>query len=214
MSWDDLKAWDTTDELINVKKDTLDSGVEDLEDKKMKLYVEKTFQVIQQIKEIGLPKKNEQLRLVTFRSFNAVAFLSYIAELEEIEEILLVVYSINAEAAAIIEKMVSEGKIKKAIVLMSNLRNKAHRAKEQITRDSFVNNPNIDLFFASCHSKVMQIKTKCGNHYAIEGSGNLSFNSRVEQYVIDNDEKLYNFTKDWMLEIKTFLKDKKELILT
>ena len=60
----------------------------------------------------------------------------------------------------------------------------------------------------------MGLKTKKGNYYILEGSGNLSFNSRVEQYVIDNDKELFNFTKDWMSKIKVFLKGKKELVLT
>jgi len=78
----------------------------------------------------------------------------------------------------------------------------------------FVENPNIDHYFASAHSKIMGMKTESGNHYILEGSGNLSFNSRIEQYVLDNDEKLFNFTKNWMNEIKVYLKGKKELILT
>lgn len=98
-------------------------------------------------------------------------------------------------------------------ILMSNLRNKAHREKEQITRDLFANNPKIDLFFASSHAKITAIKTK-NNHYVLEGYGNMSFNSRIEQYIIDNDKTLFDFTLNWINEIKEFLKGKKELILT
>ena len=97
---------------------------------------------------------------------------------------------------------------------MSNLRNKAHRAKEQITRDLFVNNPKVDLFFCSSHAKIMSMKTVDGNYYSIEGSGNMSYNSRVENYCLDNDKELYNFTTGWMSEIKDHLKGKKELVLT
>ncbi len=113
-----------------------------------------------------------------------------------------------------INALINDGKIGRATILMSNLRNKAHRAKEQITRDNFVNNPKVDLFFASAHSKIMSMKTENGNYYSLEGSGNLSFNSRVEQYVLDNDQGLYNFTKNWMGKIKDYLKGKKELVLT
>jgi hypothetical protein len=113
-----------------------------------------------------------------------------------------------------IDKMIKDELIGKCQILMSNLRNKAHRKKEQITRDLFVDNPKVDLFFASSHAKILSVETNKGNFYSLEGSGNMSFNSRVENYCIDNDEKLYNFHCDWMNEIKTFLKDKKELVLT
>lgn len=213
MSWDSDINWSSEKELINVSKDTDNSGLESLDNPKYKKFVEKTNSIIYEIEDIGLPKENEQIRIVTFKSFNAAVFLKHIFDREEIKELLLVVYSINHEAAKMINDMINERSIKTTI-LMSNLRNKAHRKKEQLTRDMFVNNPNINLYFASAHSKIMAIKTKEGNHYILEGSGNLSFNSRIEQYVLDNDRKLFNFTKSWMKKIKQYLKGKKELVLT
>jgi len=214
MEWNSINAWNKEDELINVEKDTNDSGVEELEDQKYLNYVDKTYKVIRYVEETGLPEKGNQIRLITLRSFNAALFIAYICEKTIIDELLLVVYSINSEAALLIHKLVKTGKIKKCKILMSNLRNKAHRQKEQVTRDLFVNNPNIELFFASSHAKITSIKTNYNNHYTIEGSGNLSFNSRIESYTIDNNKELFDFTKSWMDEIKIYLKDKKELILT
>lgn len=214
MAWDSKTTWNKEQELINVKKDINDSGLENLEDSKYKKFIEKTYQVIQKIEEIGLPKNNEQIKIITFRPFNAAVFLKYIAEKEGIENAQIVVYSINGEAAVMIDKLINDGLINQCQILMSNLRNKAHREKEQITRDLFVNNPKVDLFFASSHAKILSVKTKQGNFYSLEGSGNMSYNSRVENYCIDNDENLYKFHCDWMNEIKTFLKGKKELVLT
>jgi hypothetical protein len=214
MAWDSKTDWSSKDELINVKKDTDNSGLEELEDSKYKKFIKKTYQVIQNIEELGLPNINEQIKIITFRSFNAAIFLKYIAEKEGIENMQLVVYSINGEAALMIDDLFKKGLIDKGQILMSNLRNKAHRQKEQITRDLFVENPKIDLFFASSHAKILSLKTKKGNYYSLEGSGNLSYNSRVENYCIDNDEKLYNFHCNWMEDIKSFLKGKKELVLT
>lgn len=197
-----------------VEKDTKDSGVEELEDKMLKLYKEKTFYVIQNLDKIGLPKKNEQIRIITLRSFNAIAFLQWVQEKSGlvIDEALFCIYSINHEAAVIIDEMVTSGKINTATILMSNLRNKAHRQKEQMTKDYFINNPNIELIFASSHSKIMSFKI-ANDYYTVEGSGNLSYNSRIEQAVIDNDKSLFDFTKSWIQEIKAFLKNKKELIV-
>lgn len=209
-----FEKWNSEEELINVDKDTDNSGVEDLVDFKYKKFVEKTYKVIQQITELGLPKKNEQIRIITLRSFNQVHFIKYIAEKEIIDEIFIVLYSINHEAAQLINNLITEGKIKKATILISNLRNKAHRQKEQLTRDLFVKNNKIDLFFCSSHAKIVSMKTVNDNYYCIEGSGNMSYNSRVENYVFDNDVNLFNFTKKWMHDIRIFLKGKKELIET
>lgn len=212
--WGDLSTSWGDSSLINVEKDTKDSGLESLEDEKYKSFCKKTYQVIEQVNEIGLPSLGEQLRLITFRSFNAAVFLAHITETEKIEEIIIVVYSINSEAAKLINDLILGEKIKKAKILMSNLRNKAHRAKEQITRDLFVNNPNVDLFFCSSHAKIISMRTSAGNYYTIEGSGNLSFNSRVEQYSIDNNKELFDFNNRWTDKIKDYLSGKKELILT
>lgn len=214
MAWDSNTNWSGEKDLISVSKDTNDSGLEVLEDEKYKKFVLKTYQIIEKIEELGMPRKNEQIRLVTFKSFNAAVFLAHICEKENIKELNLVVYSINAEAAKLINGLIEKKSIGKCIILMSNLRNKAHRKKEQITRDMFVDNPNVELFFASAHSKIMSMKTENNNFYTLEGSGNLSFNSRIEQYVLDNDEHLFTFTCNWMKKVKEYLKGKKELVLT
>jgi len=208
-----LNFGDEEEELINVKKDTTDSGVEELDDKKYSKFVEKTMQVIERITEVGLPEENHQIRIVTLRTFNAVLFLKHIAQQEQIEELIVAIYSINHEAARMINDIIIEHDAT-AELLISNLRNKAHRRKEIATKEIFMQNPRIKLMFASSHAKIMAIKTKAGNHYVLEGSGNLSFNSRIEQYVLDNDPKLYQFTYDWFQEIKTYLQGKKELEIT
>lgn len=211
-----MGEWDLSDwekEFETVAKDTMDSGVEETEDKSIKLYKEKTFQVLKHIEEMILPKNKEQLRVITKRSFNSIAFVKFIAELEIIKHIVLVIYSINHEAAVILDDLIRTGKIQSATILISNLRNKAHRKKEQLTKDLFIDNPKIKLIFASSHAKVISFETEKNNYYTIEGSGNLSYNSRIEQYIIDNDKDVYDFTVNWIEEILIYLKGKKELTI-
>lgn len=198
-------------DICTVAKDTLNSGVEEINDSSLRLYKKKCFQVIEYIKELSLPKENEQLRLITKRSFNAISFLQLISSTETIEDIVLCIYSLNYEAALLIDSLIKEEKILNATILISNLRNSAHREKELATKELFIENPKIKLIFASSHAKIISFKTNKGNFYTIEGSGNLSFNSRIEQYVIDNDKSLFEFTKKWLDEMLVFLKDKKEL---
>lgn len=204
------KDYKETDSVIDfVGKDTNDS--EETEDKLLRIYKEKTCLVIEKLSGIGLPKKNEQLRLITKRSFNAIALLEWVISLEgNIDEALFCIFSINYEASVIIDTFIKSGKIKTATILMSNLRNIAYRKKEEATKNMFVNNPKVELIFASSHAKILSFKSG-DNYYTVEGSGNLSYNNQIEQYVIDNDKVLFDFTKEWIEEIKKHLKGKKSL---
>jgi hypothetical protein len=198
-------------DLINVEKDPEKSGLEEMEDRAFERYCERHTALIAKLAELGLPAPGQQFRLVTRRTFNAIEFLEYIVEQETILDLKMAIYSINFYAAKILLNLVNEGKIQAVEILMSNLRNKAHREKEEIVKKMFLDHPKISLFFASSHAKMFSCRTSKGNFYTLEGSGNLAFNSRVEQYVIDNDRTLYEFSCSWMRDIKIFLEGKKEL---
>ena len=203
--------FDDSEVICGITKDPENSGLEAMYDNTYVRYCQKHCALIKELSDIGLPKKNQQIRLVTRRSFNSVQFIEYIAEREKIDDMKMAVYSINYNAALILIDMINKGKIKKIEILMSNLRNKAHREKEEIIKKMLMKHPQISLFFCQSHAKTFSCKTEQGNYYTMEGSGNMAYNSRVEQYVIDNDKELYKFTKQWMQEIKEFLAGTKEL---
>lgn len=199
-------------DLINVEKDPEKSGLEEMEDRAFARYSEKHYALIAKLEELGLPLPGQQFRIVTRRTFNAIQFLEYIvSRAETIIDLKMAIYSINFDAAKILMKMVNEGKIKNVEILMSNLRNKAHREKEEIVKKMFIDHPRISMFFCSSHAKMFSCSTSEGNYYTVEGSGNLAYNSRVEQYVIDNDKQMYEFSCSWMQDIKKFLEGKKEM---
>ena len=197
--------------LVSVEKDPMQSGLEQMEDNAYTRFCEKHYALIDKIADIGLPLPGHQIRLVTRRTFNSIQFIEYIARREKIINMKIAIYSINFNAAKILLELVASRKIESLDILMSNLRNKAHREKEEIVKKMFSDHPRISLFFCSSHAKTFACVTGQGNYYTLEGSGNMAYNSRVEQYVIDNDKKMYEFTALWMGEIKAFLKGKKEL---
>jgi len=41
---------------------------------------------------------------------------------------------------------------------------------------------------------------ECGKHIVFEGSGNLSDNARIEQYILENNKQAYEFHKNWIME--------------
>jgi len=199
--------------FCNKDKDCSVSGLEEMPDRLARRFVEQHHQMLKVLDDLKLPKKGEQLRLVTLKSFNAVSFIEHIiAKHGGIKHMCLVVYSINFYAGKRIVELVEKGSIQRLDILMSNLRNKAHREKEQVLKDMMINASNITLFFCSSHAKIFSCATTDGHYYTFEGSGNMSSNSRLEQYVIDNDKGMYVFTKTWMQDVRKFLKGKKELV--
>ena len=198
-------------DICTVEKDPTTSGLEAMADRKYARYCQRHAQMVKNVDEIGLPAPGQQFRIVTRRTFNAIQFLEYICRRETILDLKMAIYSINFHAAVLLSDMVTQGHIKQCEVLMSNLRNQAHREKEEIVKKLFTDHPRIDLFFCSSHAKMFSCQTERGNYYTCEGSGNLAYNSRVEQYVIDNDEGLYRFSCSWIGDIKRFLSGKREL---
>lgn len=193
-------------EYITVEKDPETSGLEAMEDRAMVRYVEKHHALISKLSELGLPLPGQQFRLITRRTFNAIQFLEYIvSEEKKILDLRMAIYSINYYAARLLLAMIDKEDIEKVDILMSSLRNKAHREKEEIVKNLFIEHPKISLFFCSSHAKIFSCRTAKGNFYTLEGSGNLANNSRIEQYVIDNDKDLYEFSCSWMDDIKIFL---------
>ena len=86
--------------------------------------------------------------------------IQFIADKEIIIDLKIAIYSINFNAAVILIDLVNSKKIGNVEILMSNLRNKAHREKEEIIKDLFTDHKNIKLFFCSSHAKIFSCKTK------------------------------------------------------
>jgi hypothetical protein len=173
-----------------------------LSDKLFKKFTKKNLQVIRKVKEIGLPDKYEQLRLITTHPFNSISIVDYISKSEIIEDAIFVIFAINQSAARMLINMKESGRILKAKFIISSIRNAGHVSKSlavDMLKEHFT-----DLIYVNSHAKISLLKTNKDNYYNIEGSGNFSFNGRLEQYIIDNDIELYDFSKDWIKEIEQY----------
>ena len=47
----------------------------------------------------------------------------------------------------------------------------------------------------------MAIKTTDNRYFVVEGSGNLSNNARIEQYLFEQSKEMFDFHKSWVDEI-------------
>ena len=151
--------------------------------------------------------KNVQYRLVTENSFNAIVVIDYLLKKYELIEIYIAVYRMNLVSVNKLKSIIDSDEISCSILLSSFFREnkKYERWAEELIMYA-TKKKNVNVSFAVNHAKVFLAKTKDNRHIVFEGSGNLSDNARIEQYLIEDNEITYNFHKEWI--INTLNKDK------
>lgn len=159
---------------------------------------------ISSFKEIVSIEEEEgvQFRFVTTKSFNAISVLEFINNKYDIEEIYIAVYRMNLKSVGFLKDYFNKKDIK-GVVLLSNFfrdNKKYERWCEELISFS-KKNKNITVKFCLNHAKVFICKTKCKKHIVFEGSGNLSDNARIEQYLFENNKETYKFHKKWISSI-------------
>lgn len=197
--WGEMPTWDNSD-IHDSGKD--EDGNLSLSDKLFKKFAEKNVQTIKKVEEIGLPQRGEQVRLITMNAFNTISIVDYISRQEKITEATFVIFAINQSAARLLIEMKKAGRIDNIKFIISSIRNAGHESKSRAV-DMLKVHFN-DLIYVNSHAKISILKTENDNYYTIEGSGNFSFNGRIEQYIIDNDKLLYDFSKEWIKEIEQY----------
>jgi len=161
--------------------------------------------VLKQIKSIEeikfLPKKDEQIRLVTTRAFNSLSIIQYIIKKEEIKECYLGIYSVSQRTILYLEAILDKYNDVNFTFLISSWQNKELNKKNILIKTIGEKYSNLKIIYACSHIKLIAIKTE-NNFYIVEGSGNLSGGSRIESYLIDNNKKIYDFHAKWIGEIE------------
>lgn len=143
-----------------------------------------------------------QYRIVTEQSFNAITIIEYLFNFYEIEEIHMVVYRMNTRSVDKIKSIIDSKKVKCNIIVSSFF--KENKRFERWAKDLVMfaeTHSQVKIAFAWNHAKIFLAKTKCGKHIVFEGSGNLSDNALIEQYIIENNKKTYSFHRDWINDI-------------
>lgn len=186
---------------VTQDKTDSNSGFEHLSDNVLSKHSNILVKSIINYKQIGLPKQNQTIHYITKRAFNGIAILKLIEEEKlVVKEIYCVVYSINELSAIELVNTAKKHKITLNL-LISDIRNTAYQKKELAIKHFEENKDCVNLIYAGSHAKLLLIKT-INENYIISTSANLSPNSRIEQYIIDNNSELYNFHKNWIDELK------------
>jgi hypothetical protein len=145
--------------------------------------------------------KNVQYRMVTNKSFNAIVVIDYLLKKYELVEIYIAVYRMNLLSVNKLKSIIDDGNLKCFILLSSFFReNKRYERWAEELLMYAENKKDVQISFAVNHAKVFIAKTKDNRHIVFEGSGNLSDNARIEQYLIEDNEVTYNFHKQWIID--------------
>lgn len=165
-------------------------------------YNELVFKRAKSFKEIvGELEDGVQYRIITELNFNALSVIQYLTELYELSEVVIAVYRMNRPAVLKLMEFADNEKMECTILLSSFFREnkKYERWCEELISHASARH-NVTVAFAWSHAKVFLGRTKCGKHIVFEGSGNLSDNARIEQYIIESNESAYNFHKKWIMD--------------
>lgn len=148
------------------------------------------------------PKEGEQWRIITEKQFNAYAFIKYLLEREQIDELYISIYRISEPIVESLIDLIKRGRIKNANFILSNFFLTTVKSEKWIHKlKEFCDDNNAKAAFVHNHTKIAIAKTSKGKCFVFEGSGNMSDNARIEQYIFEQNEIVYNFHKQWMDEV-------------
>lgn len=151
----------------------------------------------------GEPEEGEQWRIITEKQFNAFALILHLLQTRVIEEMYLAVYRINEPTVTSIIEFIESGKIKKSVFVISSFFNQTKKPEQwAIMLKQFADKKaNCYHVYTHNHAKVLAVRTSKNEFFVFEGSGNMSDNARIEQYIYENSKQSFEFHKKWMTEL-------------
>lgn len=168
-------------------------------------FLDKMHNRVNNIEELiqNLPKNNQQIRIITQKSFNAFAILLFIVQNRQVKNVDLAIYRIDKNSVEGLKRLVLDKKIERLRIVISSFFRTNKRA--EIWHNNLVAfakaNKNVEVCYCWNHAKVMCISTIDNEYYVIEGSGNLSDNARIEQYLFEQCKDTYEFHCKWIKEL-------------
>jgi hypothetical protein len=119
-----------------------------------------------------------------------------------VEEMIISTLSYSQDNVDSLHNLIKGDYIKKLDLIVSDFFF-AHERKMLIpyTYEKLDLDNNFQLAVAGTHCKTYQFKTSGGKHIIIHGSVNLRSSSNLEQFVIEDNQDLYNFNKDYQNKI-------------
>jgi hypothetical protein len=150
-----------------------------------------------------VPKENEQWRIITEHPMNAYVFIVSLLNRGNIKEIYLSTFRMNKPTVDNIIEKIENGRIEKANFIINQLQGMSKTSAGPVAqlKEYCDNRANAKMVYTNIHAKVFIAQTQGGAKYVFEGSGNLTDNGRIEQYLYERNSQVYDFHKNWMNEV-------------
>lgn len=154
------------------------------------------------------PAPGEEVHVVGANQFQFYTFIpAFLDWIDGTDEFYCATWTANAASSREFFKLWDEGRIRKTAGFMFGLYFKRREpvvyqryAEELHKRGGWIKS-------FETHAKVMLLNNEArGDYITVEGSGNLTHNPRFEQYVVVNDRALWEFHRQWALEVKNLKK--------
>lgn len=166
-----------------------------------KRFLSKHYHSINNIKELcGTPRPGEFFFIWSLKSFNAFSFIQYLViEYKQVQELVITSYNIGKKVILALMHLVDVGAVQMLFIFICDVsKTRFPDVYELINLEAAKRSKNVIVAYRWNHSKVALVKAN-DNYFVIEGSGNFSDNARHEQYIFCNDQELYNYRKNWIL---------------
>lgn len=152
----------------------------------------------------GLPKKNECLLIKSNGCSDTGGIFHCMAQTGIVEHLYLSTWIISRTNIDYLLELYDKGKLKNLTFIIS-LRQKqmtggSGKAVYAYMIEQFQKRDRIKYRVCNSHAKTFSAKV-AENYYTVTGSGNWTKNPRIENYIVTNQQDIYDFNKEWMKEL-------------
>ena len=154
-----------------------------------------------------LPKQGEEIEVLSFgaKGISPLSFLAWICETEKVEVFYLSTFRLGYQHFEYLIKLKKEEKLRGECCLCLSTaqqeldgNSKKYNYGEKILKRAKEN--KINIVFKKNHSKILLMGTE-KNFYVLRTSANFDNCTKLEQYTFQNDKGLFNFYKEFFLEL-------------
>jgi hypothetical protein len=155
-----------------------------------------TLLMLENIEELRLPAKNEQMRIRTQQQINLISVvLKMASEHKVIDCLSIATYTFNREALEVISDLVKSGSIKSFRLFLASsyeFRDSKYLSEVKNRLSMLSESFDVSMVMAWLHFKITL--AKCGDDfYQMEGSMNYSTNNMAEQLLLENNKSSYDY---------------------
>ena len=159
----------------------------------------KSVNVNDLLKDVDLPKKNEQIFTIENNGNSIFDYFLNICSKEKTEEVLIISYRIAKKDLNFLEEIKQKHNINfpYKLILSDSIPTMVVG-----TYNYLKNNTNFETNYINTHIKLCCVKTS-ENYYSIFSSGNFNPDGKIEQLQIFNSKQIFdNYIKLWQEGIK------------